>query len=347
MMPGRARGVGRMRRSDRFRRAVLAGYLLLAALVVGYLASILLRPSGEEIRILDQGLVTVIELGASLLCLANAMVRRVDRRVSVALGRGLLVWLVGGVIWRLVAGSGVAPAPSPADPFFLAFYPLAYLALVMLIRSDKELMPSAWLDGLLCGLAAGSMSAAFAFDRIAQGVPGNTLATATNLAYPLGDLVLLSVAVGALALLPHRWHPHWLLLIAGCAAIACADTLYLLQYASGAYRVGELIDAGWPISFLMLSAAVWIRPHGGGPTRFNGEALLVGPGVAALVGPGVLAYGTPRHLGPVAVALATATLVTTAVRVLLSVRDLRSLAESRRIAVTDDLTGLGNRRMFD
>jgi len=86
MMPGRARGVGRMRRSDRFRRAVLAGYLLLAALVVGYLASILLRPSGEEIRILDQGLVTVIELGASLLCLANAMVRRVDRRVSVALG---------------------------------------------------------------------------------------------------------------------------------------------------------------------------------------------------------------------------------------------------------------------
>jgi diguanylate cyclase (GGDEF)-like protein len=336
-----------MRRSDKFRRTVLAGYLLLAALVIGYLASILLRPSGEEIPMLDKGLVTVMELGASVLCLANALTRGAHRGVSVALGSGLLLWSVGGVIWRVLAGSGVAPAPSLADPFFLAFYPLTYLGLVVLIRSDKELLPSAWLDGLLCGLGAGSATAAFAFERIAHGVQGSTLSVATNLAYPLGDLVLLSIAVGALALLPHRWHPHWLLLIAGCAAIACADTVYLLQYAAGVYRVGSLADAGWPISFLMLSAAVWIRPQGGRPTRFNGEALLAGPGIAALIGTGVLVYGTHRHLGLVAVVLATATLVTTAVRILLSVRDLRSLAESRRIAVTDDLTGLGNRRMFD
>src|SRR5690349_20145486 len=132
-----------MRRSDASRRTALAGYVVLAALAAGYVASILLRPPGHEIRILDQGLVTVIELGAAALCRLNTVTRSANRRVSLALGSGLLMWSIGGVIWRVLAGAGVAPAPSLADPFFLAFYPLVYLALVALLRSDKELLPSA------------------------------------------------------------------------------------------------------------------------------------------------------------------------------------------------------------
>jgi diguanylate cyclase (GGDEF)-like protein len=49
----------------------------------------------------------------------------------------------------------------------------------------------------------------------------------------------------------------------------------------------------------------------------------------------------------VAVVLAAATVLAAAGRVLLSLRDLRSLSESRREALTDDLTGLANRRMFN
>ncbi|MDT7548182.1 MAG: hypothetical protein QOE84_576, partial [Actinomycetota bacterium] len=54
-----------------------------------------------------------------------------------------------------------------------------------------------------------------------------------------------------------------------------------------------------------------------------------------------------RHVPLVAVVLAAATVLAAGGRVLLSLRDLRSLAESRRQALTDDLTGLANRRMFN
>ena len=46
-----------------------------------------------------------------------------------------------------------------------------------------------------------------------------------------------------------------------------------------------------------------------------------------------------------AVALATPTVLAAVVRAALTFREVRSLAESRRQAHTDELTGLGNRRL--
>jgi diguanylate cyclase (GGDEF)-like protein len=48
----------------------------------------------------------------------------------------------------------------------------------------------------------------------------------------------------------------------------------------------------------------------------------------------------------VAVALAALTIATVVVRTSMTFRELRHLTESRRLALTDELTGLGNRRLF-
>ena len=58
-----------------------------------------------------------------------------------------------------------------------------------------------------------------------------------------------------------------------------------------------------------------------------------------------LVLDTMHPVTPVAIGLTTATLVTVGVRVGVSVRQLRSLTEKRhRQAITDELTGPGNRR---
>jgi diguanylate cyclase (GGDEF)-like protein len=69
------------------------------------------------------------------------------------------------------------------------------------------------------------------------------------------------------------------------------------------------------------------------------------PGIAALAGLVILFTGTLHGLSRVSIGLATATLVLVGIRLALSARGLRILTEQRhRQSMTDELTGLGNRR---
>ena len=63
--------------------------------------------------------------------------------------------------------------------------------------------------------------------------PAAPLQVATTLAYPLGDIAMLSLVVGVVALTGWRPGRTWSLLLAGLAALVVADVAYTLQ-SSGA-----------------------------------------------------------------------------------------------------------------
>jgi diguanylate cyclase len=73
---------------------------------------------------------------------------------------------------------------------------------------------------------------------------------------------------------------------------------------------------------------------------------LLAPTGFAVAAVGVLAYDRFEHLSTLAFGLALLTLTAALLRTVLAFRDLRSLSENRRQAVTDDLTDLPNRRLF-
>ena len=69
------------------------------------------------------------------------------------------------------------------------------------------------------------------------------------------------------------------------------------------------------------------------------------PGLAAGAALVILFYGSMHHASRIALALAAATLMVAGVRAALSVISLREITEERhRQSITDQLTGLGNRR---
>ena len=70
------------------------------------------------------------------------------------------------------------------------------------------------------------------------------------------------------------------------------------------------------------------------------------PSAFAAVAVAVLVYGQTVRLNPVAVALAVLALLTVMVRMALLLRETATLAVSRKLSLTDDLTGLANRRSF-
>ena len=76
-----------------------------------------------------------------------------------------------------------------------------------------------WLDGLLASFVVAAVGIALIHGVIAAGLEGTSAAAVTtNLAYPLGDVLLVGFVVGAFALSGWRPGREWLLLGAGFTA---------------------------------------------------------------------------------------------------------------------------------
>jgi diguanylate cyclase (GGDEF)-like protein len=192
-------------------------------------------------------------------------------------------------------------------------------------------------------LGAAAVCSAFAFHTIVHATGGDALATATNLAYPIGDVLLLGLAVGGTAILSGRRKAPWILLAAGIGANVIGDTFAVFGSTSWVSNTSQAM--AWPVAILLISMALWVRPRPPDPLAEQKSAGFVLPNLAAAAALAILFIGSLHHMGPVTVGLATATLATVGLRLAFSVRAMRSLSQERhRQAVTDELTGLGNRR---
>jgi diguanylate cyclase (GGDEF)-like protein len=333
--------------SQRERRVVVAGGLLALLLLIAFTAHEATGLGGRgtdtlfNIWIYDALLLT----GAAA-CLARAVAVRRERVAWALLGTGLLLYCGGEIYYSAVlAGQASVPIPSPADAGYLAFYPFAYAALIALLRARIGSFPVArWLDGAIVGSAIAALAAALALDPIIDASSeGQVLGVATNLAYPIADLTLLTLVATAGAFTGFRPGRSWAVLGAGLVLLAIADGTYLLQAAKGTYVEGTILDAGWVIGVLLLAAAAWLDP-GPAEQRQPPAARIIAIPAAALVAIGIQAAGGFNTIPTAATVLSLLTLVAVVVRLILSLRESQEeVRSSVRKSLTDPLTGLANR----
>ena len=320
-------------------------YGAIGALCVGYFASLVLRPGDPYWAWLDGWVVDAIELAASGLCLAKGVAQRQGRGVALTLGASLIAWSLGDVVITVQSLGGATPSDlSIANAFYLLFYPLAYVALVLFMRGEiRRLTTPSWMDGLIAGLGAAAVCAAFAFHRIVHLADLSPAATAINLAYPVGDLLLLGLLVGGTALLAGGQKASWALLAAGILVNVIGDSFTLIPQTASP---GAIINSmAWPVSILLMSMSVWARRGLSNPMAPRRETGFVLPQVAAVGALAILFLGSLHHINHVAIGLATLTLLTVGFRLSRSVRGIRTLSQERHfLSLTDELTGLGNRR---
>ena len=92
------------------------------------------------------------------------------------------------------------PYPSIADVFYLGFYPASYVGLLLLLRARlRSLTPGVWVDGITAALAVAAIGSAVLIGVVLDTTDGSASVVATNMAYPLGDVILLSLVVGGFA----------------------------------------------------------------------------------------------------------------------------------------------------
>ena len=285
---------------------------------------------------------------AAVLAAARALRSGRDRWAWLVLAAGLAVYEAANLYWVVVVRLLYPqPVPSWSDALYLLFYPAAYVCLFLLLRSRLSgLGLSVWLDGIICGLGAATLCAAFLVGPVLSTLGGSAVAIVTNLAYPVLDLLLVLFVVTIVALLGWRPTGGALLLGTGFLCFAGADAVYLVQIAHGTYTSGSPVDAVWILGVLLMALAAG-RPitaaTPAGPAG-NGWAGLVVPVGWVFTSGLVLALDTAVHLHPVVSWLAFATLTLGTARMVLAFLEVRTLAVNRVEARTDPLTGLANRR---
>jgi diguanylate cyclase len=346
--PASARSETALERGERSRSLVLAAFGLLGLLLVGYVAWLTFRRHFVHSRLLNGWLPDGFQLIVAALCMARALLRRPGRAAALALGVGILSWGLGDTLSTArIMGGPIPSGPSWADICWLGFYPPAYVGVVLFMRREvRRISDPSWLDGAVAGLGAAAVCASFAFQGVLQSAGTGPLDKAINLAYPIGDLLLFALVVGGTTLLSGRMTAPWMLLAAAMALNAVGDTFNLFQSSLGTPRTNAIFYAlAWPAAGLLVSVAVWLRsrpPDLLVPPKPTGFVL---PGLATVSAFVILFTGSLHHVNRIALGLATATLITVGLRLVLSVRRLRTLTQDRlHQAITDELTGLRNRR---
>ena len=255
------------RLSSEWRRFAFAALLAFVAAVV-FLIWTAFRIGGVTTTIAVDDIGEAVASGVAAISLALAARRSSGRlRAAWALfAAGAASWTVGEAIWSWYeVFQGIAvPFPSAADAGFLIAIPLG-IAGVLTFTSAPTRMATrgeALLSGAIVALSllfvAWALGLRTVYDQSLQPVP----ATLIGLAYPVGDIVTITVLLIAVRRATRAQVGRMLLLIGGLASIAVADSAFTYLTASGTYgSIGSVLDIGWVVGYLLIALApLWPAP---------------------------------------------------------------------------------------
>ncbi|HWF73324.1 MAG TPA: bifunctional diguanylate cyclase/phosphodiesterase [Solirubrobacteraceae bacterium] len=331
-------------------RALSVAFAVLAAILFVTAANALFGIGGAAVvKPIRDWLSSAVYILVAAIVALRAIRVQTHRRPWILFALGLSLYGLGNVLWSLWIGNLTnAPIPSVCDALWLTLYPLSYAGIVGMARvhGQRRMPAGVWLDGIIAGAGLAAVGAALVFQPILSSATGSTVAVGTELAYPIGDLLLAALVLGVLALRGWRVNRIWGLLGGGFLLLALADCMYGVQVAGGSSSPSSMTNLCYVVAVAFLGLAAW-QPEGDRPRpRLEATSVLLVPAGFTLTAFGLLVYDHFQALDSFAFALATLTLLAALLRIVLAFRDLQSLAEARHQAATDDLTSLPNRRLF-
>lgn len=207
---------------------------------------------------------TIAALGSGLVLIAAARAAQGRSKLAWTLvGAGIFCWGVGEVVWTLQAQSGEIPYPGPADFFYVAGYPLIFAGVIALpyLRPGRFERIRLAIDATAGALSlAVVMWVAYLHEVVGLGM--SQLESLLNVAYPLGDVLLMTaLMVLAMRRSEQRLDLRIVLLAGAVALTAVADVIFSLQSAAGTYVEWGRLDGLWLVGYGMVALAAWVVTH--------------------------------------------------------------------------------------
>ena len=180
-----------------------SGLLAVGVVVAAWLAALLLWRGEPALVVSDVGLAVVAALAAAAYLRAmrrwSARYRPYARLMAAACGS----WAIGEIIWAYLElfRNDEVPFPSLADVGFLGLVPFAIAALLTIPTPDAAVRPGPMvLDGLIIAASVLVVAWSLVLDSVVRNPADTSLGQVIRLAYPVGDVVIVTLAL----LLPSR-----------------------------------------------------------------------------------------------------------------------------------------------
>ncbi len=286
--------------------------------------------------------------------------RPTDVRPWIILAAGLALTTLGDWTWLVLAELGFESVPSPADGLYLTGLVLIGAAVMLLVRGRIPGGDRAGIiDALIVAIGAALLSWTFLMRPLVTDPFASMAEIVTALAYPVVDILLLTVLV-RLVLVPGRRGVALNLILLALLSLLLSDVPYAVMTVAGGYETGHVVELGWLVASVLWGAAA-LHPsmaHVADPVEM-GEAHLPAwrlalLAAASLMAPAVMVIEalTGRPIDVVVVAAGSVLLFLLVIARLGGVvRDLRNTlhqrqaleSELQRRALHDPLTGLANR----
>lgn len=271
-------------------------------------------------------------------------------------GGSLAVNLADAVLALRVLRDVPSPFPDWTDGLYLTNYvAFTAAALILTRRRSPGRDTGALLDAATLMVGAGVVAYSFSIAQIADDSTASTAAKVVGSLYPLGDVLVVGV-VARLLFTGHGHRTPVLFLAGGMICQLAGDIGFTLAVYTGREH-GTWVDSLYLLQSALTACAFWLPDTArlGDRTRARGERL--GPvrqltlAAGALLAPVTLLVqnvtGAQQHVRMIAVA-AMALFGLTVLRMRLLIRAVeRQSDQLARLARTDSLTGLANRRTFE
>jgi len=181
------------------------------------------------------------------------------------IGLGVLSWSLGQCVWiRHALCCGAPPLePTIADAGFFGMIVLTPIGLLLLPGPTQGLANRvrSVLDGLMIAASLMLIAWILLVSPLIEAGRDTPAVNWASIAYPLGDVVMITMVVYAAVQQRGRGRlrPHLALVGAGLMTASLSDIAYAYLTLFGEYSSGELIDTGWFAGFGLIMLAA-VRP---------------------------------------------------------------------------------------
>ena len=211
-------------------------------------------------QLIDDVVLPLAPLVASGLSFWAAIRLRGRRRLAwLLIAASCLSWGLGESLWSYYDAvlQNHLPFPSLADVGYLAAIPFSVAGLLCFrsFRDSLAVELASAVDALIVACSLFTVSWTLVVDGLYDSSAQGGWTLAISLAYPIGDIVLVTLAV-YVSLRARSWARRSILLLTfGFVLNSFADSSFTYLTTTGRYETGNPIDALWLAGFLVIGLA--------------------------------------------------------------------------------------------
>lgn len=317
--------------------------LRIRPIAIGFLGlHLILRILFKEPNIfIDLILFNLVGILAALIAMTAPIVT--DRKAALSIGYAQLIWSFGSIFSTWNSFFEVQLPSELSDICYSLFYPLIFFGVVRAFTSRIKTGALELLDTVIIAIGLTSVLTAFFLKPAMLTFEGSAVTVFISILYPVGDIVILAMAMVYLILNPIS--KRSLILCFGLFSFSISDLLFLWLSINSRYEFGSITDDGWILGLLLISLSL---SYPGGIAR-NSEKISSYAATIALIASGTLlgvAAIKPGYFPTFILIPGFLTIALAFVRMSFALQEANSAGTERLLARTDELTGLANRRNF-